>query len=206
MMRWIDLPPLAEVEDRLGRVRRLYGPSLLGRFHFADRLEQVGKIIATLPAESQWVDEYGRSPQLRAAIDGAMEAWGLNSDDFSPLQIQALLLYQENDGGEARSGALVELIKRDDAGADTGQTLAQTIAMLASHCASVSEALDLAQQVPADLLVDVLKSKAELEAEISQDPSQPKTYPSKKQTENAANLRQNFDRLMAAAREARCPT
>jgi hypothetical protein len=182
-MRWLDLPALAEFEDRFGTVRRIYGPSVLGRYHFADRMADISRLLGE--AEGSWAKLYTQNPALKAAIDGALECWGLDVQYLAESQIEALLLYRL-DGEVAKSGWLMELLDNGD-GKGKGQTLAETLAAIATHCQSLQEALELADEVPADLLMEVLKSKAEFSEEKASKPDREKDQ----------FLKANFDKLMA---------
>lgn len=185
-MRWLSLPAVAEFEDRFGTVRRIYGLPILGRYHFADRMADISRLLGE--SEEHWAKLYSQDPALRAAIDGALDCWGLNPQDLAESQIEALLLYRL-EGEVAKGGWLTELINSNPAEGSSGegQTLAETLAAIATHCDSLQDALELAADMPADLLLSVLKAKAELGKEKPKD---------KKRDEF---IKANFEKLMAEA-------
>jgi hypothetical protein len=187
-MRWLDLPPLAEFEDRFGMVRRLYGPSVLGRYQFAARIAEIGRLLEQ--AEGTWPELYRGSAQFRSAMDGALTCWGIQPDWVSQHQMEELLLYRRGEEGEAKGGYLMELLLVDDSSeGGQGMSLSEAIAAISTHCHSLQEALDLANSVPADLLQEVLKSRAK-----NSESGTPKEDQVKQQ-----HLKANFDKLMAMA-------
>jgi hypothetical protein len=191
-MRWIDLPAIAEFEDRSGVVRKLYGCTILGRYEFADRLADITQILSEIGDDLLWAEEYRKSARLRAAIDGALACWGLQSEWLSISQIEALLLYREIDG-ELKQGWLVELLdtKKPDA-RESGcepMGLAGALAAISTHCEGLMEAIDLAANVPGDLLLEALAAKAEIQKEPREE--------RKVSKEKLDFIKQNFDKLMA---------
>jgi hypothetical protein len=191
-MRWIDLPAMAEFEDRSGVVRKLYGCTILGRYEFADRLADITQILSEIGDDLLWAEEYRKSARLRAAINGALSCWGLQPNWLSVSQIEALLLYRDLDG-ELRQGWLVELLATNKP-ADKGSGsevmgLAGALAAISTHCEGLMEAIDLAANVPGDLLLEMLAAKAEMQK------GEGKKVPKEKQD----FIKQNFDKLMAGS-------
>lgn len=193
-MKWLNFPILAEYEDRFGVVRQLYGCTILGRFEFAERLQQISDRMATLPADQPWTEAYRKDAQLRHAIDRALGCWGIEPNNLTPAHIEAFLLYREHNG-QYVPGYLSELLA-DPATApssDEPPTLAEAIAAVATHCESLTEAIELAGTIPSTALNDILAAKNEL-AEAAENPAK-----KPKNKEIAKHIQDNFDELMRAA-------
>lgn len=192
-MRWLNFPALAEYEDRFGVVRQLYGCTILGRFEFAERLQQISDLLATLPSNQPWTEAYRQDVQLRHAIDRALHCWGIEPDNLTPAHIEAFLLYREQDG-QYLPGYLAQLLENPAAEAATGEppTMAEMVASIATHCQTLTEAIELASTVPSGALTDILAAKNDL-AEAAADPAK---KPKNKQKANY--IKDNFDQLMQA--------
>jgi hypothetical protein len=193
-MQWLNFPALAEYEDRFGVVRQLYGCTILGRFEFAERLQQISDRMATLPADQPWTEAYRKDAQLRHAIDSALACWGIEPNNLTPAHIEAFLLYREQDG-QYVPGYLSELLADPTAEPATGDppSMADMVASIATHCQTLTEAIELASTVPSSALTDILAAKNEL-AEAAADPAK------KPRNKKKANyIKDNFDELMRSA-------
>jgi hypothetical protein len=181
-MLWIDFPPLAEFADRNNIVRAIRGTTIFGRLEFAERMEQIQKLLDEAAPSLTWESLYLSQTQFRHAVDRALACWGIDVDWLVPSQIEQLLFFR---GEEV--GWLIQLSapKYPAPAGEEGHTLAEAIAAISSHCQSLSEALELANNMPAELLQDVLKAKA--------DVLEPET---KQQRKRKEQVRQNFDKLM----------
>lgn len=190
-MQWLNFPALAEYEDRFGIVRQLYGCTILGRFEFAERLQQISDRMALLPHDQPWTEAYQKDSQLRHAIDRALGCWGIEPDNLTPAHIQAFLLYREQDG-QFLPGYLTDLLADPAAEPATGEppSMAEMVASIATHCESLQEAIELASTIPSTALTDILAAKNEL-AEAAADPA--KKPQNKKK---ASYIKDNFDQLM----------
>jgi hypothetical protein len=182
-MRWLDFPPLAEFTDRSGFVRRIYGPTILGRFEFADRLNDISQALGRLDADQSWETAYLRDVGFRHSIDRALRCWGLDPDWLAPSQIEQLLFCRGDEPGWL--SVLLGSAPLTDQPESKTQTLAETLGSLAKVTASVTEAIDLANTIPADLLVDMVTAMG--------DDDTPKTKVSDKADDY---IKANFDKLM----------
>ncbi len=166
-MRWLDFPPLAEFVDRSGVTRSIRGCSLMGRFEFRDRLEQLKTLLAESPPDSSWEDLYGRNLEFRAVVDRCLQLNHLDADWLTPAIVEQLLIGRKEDGVWL-PGWLVELNSsapspsHSQEGDGRELTLAEALAALSTHCPSLIDAIELAQNVPATVLVDTLNAKAEM--------------------------------------------
>lgn len=161
-MRWVELGILAEFADRSGIIRRTGGCSLVGRFEFGERLEQLQELLEGLPSDVNWGDEYGRGGRFAHVIDRLLALNGLESDWFTLEMVSTLLFGRIDDGGETQPGWLVTLNQSSSTSltdrVGKSVTLAESIAGLSE---SLVEALDLAENVPAHLLIDMAMARAE---------------------------------------------
>jgi hypothetical protein len=161
-MRWLELGILAEFADRSGIIRRTGGCSLVGRFEFGQRLEQLQGLLEGLAADRSWGDEYGEGGVFAHVVDRLLALNGLETDWFT-LEMVSALLFGRVEDGVTRSGWLVELNQGRDTSAtlsdQKGVSLAESIAGLSE---SLVEALDLAENLPAHLLMDIAAARAEM--------------------------------------------
>jgi hypothetical protein len=193
-MQWLNFPALAEYEDRFGVVRQLYGCTILGRFEFAERLQQISDRMATLAADQPWIEAYRQDAQLRHAIDRALHCWGIDPDNLTPAHIQAFLLYREQDG-QYLPGYLSDLLSDPDTEPTTAEppSMAEMVASIATHCQTLTEAIELASTVPSSALSDILAAKNDL-TEMAENPAR------KPKNKKKANfIKENFDELMRSA-------
>jgi hypothetical protein len=190
-MQWIDFPPVAEFMDRSGVVRRIYGPTLMGRFEFVDRLNELQEILGSLDGELGWMEVYQQEGRLKNVIDRALALWGVKAKWLAPSQIEQLLFCRGD-----QPGWLTELMNPAGSAPLTGQqdteakTMAQAIAQVASICGSLTEAIELAGTVPGALLVDVITASAD-----KKDSASGSRTPEATKKEDW--IKANYDRLMA---------
>lgn len=188
-MQWIDFPAVAEFVDRSGVVRSIHGPTILGRFEFVDRLNDLADLLAGLDGSASWEDLYRRGGRLRRLIDRCLELWGISPEWLAPSQIEQLLFCR----GEEPGWLLTLLNPSQKGGSDDveAKTLAESIAAIALMTGSLSEAIELAGAVPGALLVDVIAASAEVRSATS----------SRSHTSDEAKkedwVKANFDKLMA---------
>lgn len=189
-MRWIDFPPVAEFIDRSGVVRRIYGPTLMGRFEFIDRLGELQEILTGLDGELGWAEIYQQEGRLKNVIDRSLTLWGVKAKWLAPSQIEQLLFCRGD-----QPGWLAELMNPNGSTATTDQgaeakTMAEAIAQITQICGSLTEAIELAGTVPGALLVDIVTANADSRSATS----------SRGRTSEEARkedwIKANFDRLM----------
>jgi hypothetical protein len=189
-MQWIDFPPVAEFIDRSGVARRIYGPTLMGRFEFVDRLDELQEILASLDGELGWMEIYQQEGRLKNVIDRALALWGVKAKWLAPSQIEQLLFCRGD-----QPGWLTELMNPTNptpAAQDTeAKTMAESIAQIALVCESLTEAIELAGTVPGALLVDIITASAGDRSDRS--PTSITSEEVKKQDW----IKANFDKLMA---------
>jgi hypothetical protein len=159
-MQWIDFASLAEFVDRSGVTRSIYGCSLVGRFEFAERIQQLQSILDEYPV-SRLEELYEGNRQFHFAVDRVLSLNGIDPDWVTLPMVEQLLFVRA--GGD--SGWLVELNTRLTPGASAGgdaATLSDVLAALSLNCESLSEAIDLATKMPANLLLDTIEAKGQL--------------------------------------------
>jgi hypothetical protein len=188
-MRWIDFPPVAEFIDRSGVVRRIYGPTLMGRFEFTDRLAELQEILASLDGELGWGEVYQQEGRLKNAIDRALVLWGIKAKWLAPSQIEQLLFCR----GE-QPGWLTELMNPTSSAPAAAQgaeakTMAEAIAQIALICGSLTEAIELSGTLPGALLVDIVTASAGSGAVASSK--------NPEAVRKEEWIKANYDRLMA---------
>jgi hypothetical protein len=163
-MRWLELGILAEFADRTGIIRQTGGCSLVGRFEFGQRLEQLQELLEGLPPERAWADEYGRDGRFKHVVDRLLELNGLKADWLTLDMVSALLFGRVDEDGNILPGWLVELNQSGTHPCPSQEgikssTLAQSIAGLSE---SLVEALELVQELPAHLLIDIADARGEM--------------------------------------------
>jgi hypothetical protein len=158
-MRWLELGILAEFADRSGVIRQTGGCSLVGRFEFGQRLEQLQELLEGLSPQQPWADEYQRGGRFAHVIDRLLELNGLQTDWLTLDMVSALLFGRVDESGQIMSGWLIELNQGSGKAGGKPATLAQSIAGLSE---SLTEALELAQELPAHLLIDIADARGEL--------------------------------------------
>lgn len=186
-MRWLELGILAEFVDRLGVVRRTAGCSIVGRFEFADRLEQLQALMEGLPSERSWVAEYAAAGQFTHLVDRLLALNGLEPDWLTSDMVSALIFGRVEDG-ELQPGWLVTLNNppRERKPEGKAATLAEIIAGLSEN---LTEAFDLAAEVPAHLTIDVIDARNEML-------KSPEEKAEVVKREQMANLRRDYASLM----------
>lgn len=158
-MRWLELGILAEFADRSGIIRQTGGCSLVGRFEFGQRLEQLQELLEGLPLEQSWADAYGEGGRFAHVIDRLLELNSIKTDWLTLDMVSALLFGRVGENGEVLSGWLIELNQGSGKAGGKPATLAQSIAGLSE---SLMEALELAQELPAHLLIDIADARCEM--------------------------------------------
>ncbi len=157
-MRWLELGTLAEFADRSGIIRQTGGCSLIGRFEFGQRLEQLQGLLEDLPPERAWADEYQRDGRFKHVIDRLLELNSLKTEWLTLDMVSALLFGRVDTEGNILPGWLIELNQGSGKAGGKPATLAQSIAGLSE---SLIEALELAEGVPAHLLIDIADARCE---------------------------------------------
>jgi hypothetical protein len=157
-MRWLELGILAEFADRSGVIRQTGGCSLVGRFEFGQRLEQLQELLEGLPPEQSWAEAYGEGGRFAHVIDRLLELNSIKTDWLTLDMVSALLFGRVGEDGEVLPGWLIELNSQSGTGSKPA-TLAQLIAGLSE---SLTEALELAQELPAHLLIDIADARCEM--------------------------------------------
>ena len=161
-MRWLELGVLAEFADRTGVIRQTGGCSLVGRFEFGQRLEQMQELLEELPPEQPWADEYRRGGRFAHVVDRLLVLNGLEVDWLTLDMVSALIFGRVDGDGKILPGWLVELNNpTTDKQVRQGESssLAQIIAGLSE---SLTEALELADGLPAQLTIDIAQARAEM--------------------------------------------
>ncbi len=158
-MRWLELGVLAEFADRTGTIRQTGGCSLIGRFEFGQRLEQLQELLEGLEPEQVWADAYGEGGVFAHVIDRLLELNGLQVDWLTLDMVSALLFGRVDEDGNIQSGWLIELNQGAGKASDKPATLAESIAGLSE---SLVEALELANELPAHLLIDIANARGEM--------------------------------------------
>ena len=167
-MRWIDFAPLAEFVDRSGVTRSIYGCSLLGRFEFIDRQEQLKSLMDAATDDQTWQVLCLNNRSFATAVDRCLQLNGIDPDWVTPEMIEQFLFARFEDG-VWKSGWLVEINTRSSASlTDQGKgegiesTLPNLLALVSLSCDSLSEAIDLAGNMPGNLLLDTIEARGEL--------------------------------------------
>lgn len=159
-MRWLELGILAEFADRTGAIRQTGGCSLVGRFEFGRRLEQLRDLLQELEPEQVWADEYQRDGRFKHVVDRLLALNGLNVDWLTLDMVSTLLFGRVDEEGNILSGWLIELNQpRTQSTKGEPTTLAESLAGLSE---SLTEALELAQELPAHLLIDIAHARGEM--------------------------------------------
>ena len=163
-MKWIDFAPLAEFVDRSGVTRSIYGCSLLGRFEFIDRLEQLKSLMDAATDDETWQVLHLNNRSFATAVDRCLQLNGIDPDWVTPEMIEQFLFARFEDG-VWKSGWLVELNARESKpanGEGIESTLPNLLALVSLNCDSLSEAIDLAGNMPGNLLLDTIEARGEL--------------------------------------------
>ena len=190
MTKWLDFPPLAEFTDRSGATRSIYGCSLIGRFEFIDRQEQIKHILDTAADDRSWQQLYLENPQFSNAVDRCLALNGIDVDWLTP-EIMEQLLFARYGDDEWKAGWLTELNQRESKstqGATIESTLPNLLALVSLNCESLKEAIDLATNMPGNLLLDTIEARGELTKTPEQKADDEKTR-------NIAALRSDYDSL-----------
>ena len=164
MTKWIDFAPLAEFVDRSGVTRSIHGTSLIGRFEFVDRLEQLTSMLDAAIDGETWQDLYLNNRAFANAVDRCLTLNGIDPNWVTPESIEQLLFARFEDG-EWKSGWLSELNRRESKsskGEGIEPTLPNLLALVSLICDSLSEAINLASDMPSGLLLDVIDARSEL--------------------------------------------
>lgn len=164
MIKWIDFAPLAEFVDRSGVTRSIYGCSLIGRFEFADRQEQLKAMLDAAIEGETWQDLYLNNRSFSNAVDRCLQLNGIDPDWLTPETIEQLLFARFEDG-EWKSGWLSELNSRESkpsTGEGIESTLPNLLALVSLSCDSLNEAIELASSMPGNLLLDTIEARSEL--------------------------------------------
>lgn len=164
MVKWLDFAPLAEFVDRSGVTRSICGCSLIGRFEFVDRIEQLKAMLDAAIEGETWQDLYLNNRAFANAVDRSLELNGIDVDWLTPESIEQLLFarFQE---GEWKSGWLTELntrVSKPSTGEGIESTLPNLLALVSLNCDSLSEAINLASGMPGNLLLDTIEARGEL--------------------------------------------
>jgi hypothetical protein len=163
-MRWLDFSPLAEFVDRSGVTRSIYGCSLIGRFEFADRQEQLKVMLDAALETETWQDLYLNIRAFSTAVDRCLMLNGIEPDWLTPETIEQLLFARFEDG-EWKAGWLTELntrVSQPSTGESIESTLPNLLAIVSLNCESLSQAIDLASNMPGNLLLDTIDARNEL--------------------------------------------
>jgi hypothetical protein len=162
-MKWLQLGILAEIVDRSGTVRQTAGCSIVGRREFAQRLEQIQEILGNQDGTVVWYDLYGVELRFTHLLDRCMALNGLDSDWFTPSQIEALLFPHLGEDGQPQQGHLITINAPSsiDQGKESGppQTLGEVIACLSDD---LEQAMVIATEVPADLAIAINQAQANM--------------------------------------------
>lgn len=164
MTKWLNFSPLAEFKDRSGIVRPIFGCSLIGRFEFVDRQEQIRAILDLSSDDETWQELYISNTQFRVSIDRCLELNGLDPDWLTPDHIEQLL-FARLDGDTWKAGWLTELNTRESKATGGGSieaTLPNMLAYVSLACESLTEAIELATNMPGNLLLDTIESMGEM--------------------------------------------
>lgn len=164
MPKWIDFSPLAEFVDRSGVTRSIHGCSLIGRFEFADRQEQLKAMLDGAIEGETWQDLYLNNRAFANAVDRSLQLNGIDPDWLTPETIEQLLFARFEDR-EWKSGWLSELnarVSKLSTGEGIESTLPNLLALVSLSCDSLSEAIDLAANMPGNLLLDTIEARGEL--------------------------------------------
>jgi hypothetical protein len=160
-MKWLQLGILAEIVDRSGTVRKTAGCSIVGRREFAQRLEQIQQILSEQDDGVIWYDLYSANTHFAHLLDRCMALNSLDSDWFTPSQIEALLFPHIGEDGQPQQGHLITLNTPSSTGqgAEAGppQTLGEVIACLSED---LEQAMIMATEVPADLAIAINQAQA----------------------------------------------
>jgi hypothetical protein len=164
MTKWLNFPPLAELIDRSGIVRSIYGCSLIGRFEFIDRQTEIKAILDSVADDETWQQLYLSNTQFRTSIDQCLTLNGLDPDWLTPDQIEQLL-FARLDGDTWKAGWLTELNNRESkatGGESIEATLPNMLAYVSLACESLIEAIELATNMPGNLLLDTIEARGEM--------------------------------------------
>jgi hypothetical protein len=121
-MRWLELGILAEFVDRQGIVRKTAGCSIVGRFEFADRLQQLQELLEELPPDRAWVEEYAAAGRFAHVVDRLLTLNGLEPDWLTSEMVSALVFGRMEDG-ELQPGWLVTLNNPPREGKSAGKAI-----------------------------------------------------------------------------------
>lgn len=174
-----------EFEDRSGVMRTLYGCSVVGRFEFFERLQQIEARFRELPNDRSWQQLYEADRRLKFLIDRCLTLNGIELDWVTLDMVEQLLFHRIEDE-LYEEGWLISLNqpkKPPSAGAKS-MTLEEILAAVSTHTSSIKEAIDLAETLPANQLMDLLEARARL-IEMS-DPVKKKEFNKKEGKRKAA--------------------
>jgi hypothetical protein len=161
-MKWLQLGILAEIVDRSGIVRKTAGCSIVGRREFAQRLEQIQQILSEQDDGTIWYDLYGTNLRFTHLLDQCMALNSLDSDWFTPSQIEALLFPHLGEDGQPQQGHLITInTPSSGQSAESGppQTLGEVIACLSEN---LEQAMVMAAEVPADVAIAINQAQANM--------------------------------------------
>jgi hypothetical protein len=164
MPKWIDFAPLAEFVDRSGVTRSIYGCSLIGRFEFIDRVEQLKTMLDESIEGETWQDLYLNNRAFATAVDRCLQLNGIDPDWLTPETIEQLLFARHEDG-DWKTGWLTELnarVGQPSNGESIESTLPNLLALVSLSCDSLNEAIDLATNMPGNLLLDTIEARGDL--------------------------------------------
>jgi hypothetical protein len=172
-MQVIEMPPLAHFTDRFGKVRPIAGCSVIGRFEFADRCQEIERRLAQIGGEGSVEEFYDRDAVYRHLIDECFRLNGIDLNWVSLSMIDPFLFCSGKDAEDKPYPGWLVLLNqpassgRAGAGAGSSPTLAETIAMLSFHTESVSEALHIAQIPNGRLVIEVVEQRSALQVQAA---------------------------------------
>jgi hypothetical protein len=162
-MKWLQLGILAEIVDRAGIVRKTAGTSIAGRFEFANRIKRLAELLEAADPTKQWDDLYHEQAEFAHVVDRLMELNSLQTDWFTPAQIEQLIFNSMGENGKPEPGWLVKINtskKGDDADADISDpaTLEQVIAGMSED---LKAAVELCTELPFDVAIGIAEARRE---------------------------------------------
>ena len=164
MVKWLHFPPLAEFIDRSGTTRSIHGCSLMGRFEFIDRQEEIKHILDAADDDRSWQQLYLEHHQFSNAVNRCLALNGIDVDWLTPEIMEQLLFARFEDGGW-KAGWLTELNQRESkntANETIESTLPNLLALVSLNCESLKDAIELAANMPGNLLLDTIEARGEL--------------------------------------------
>jgi hypothetical protein len=160
---WIEFAPPAEFQDRDGIVRPIATCSLIGRFEFNERIEQIQSRLALAEAGESWQVLYDRDKRLRFYVDRCLQLNGISPEWVTLEMVEAFLFHRfDEETDEYLPGWLVELNSPKQAphkvAPEKPLTLAEILAALSLQT-SVSDALEVASSIPAEMVTAISEER-----------------------------------------------